>query len=490
MRDDFLINDLSKNLNNILTIWIARESVSLMNILLIVCDTLRADHLGCYGYFRDTSPNIDRIAKKGVVFEDFYNAGSPTGPGFTCFYTGLYPINHKFYRFGEPNIRQVDDTVFTMAEILKACGYTTVAIDNLINFSAHSKHWVRGYDFYINPSRRAFQTGDLRAEDVNRRLIPWIRNYSGERFFLFVHYWDPHGPYNQPEEYRRLFHHRKGDLSDLEVQEAPAGYKYVPGWGKIDEIVEGAWQGSAYDSKYAYGPGQDLSVDLYDGEIAYMDHAIGEILEVLDDQKLLDETLIVITSDHGEQLGQHGIWGHAALHNAETCIPLIMCLPGGLPRGVRIGGLCQQIDLLPTMLDLLGKKTDILEINGRTVMPLIKGDQIRSRIFMENSSGQRSVQTFEWQLLDSELLDQNWIKLPRDLELYNVKEDPMEVINIAKTEKEKAQELREILRDWIRVNLKGEETDPIIYEGWDSTGKGLGKKIARLLELLEATGPS
>jgi len=112
-----------------------------MNIVLIVCDTLRFDHLGCYGYFRDTSPNIDNMAKDGAIFEDFYTSGAPTGPAFTCMYTGLHAINHKHYQFIQPNVRQLDDLIFTMPEILKAGGFTTAAIDNLINFPSHSKHW-------------------------------------------------------------------------------------------------------------------------------------------------------------------------------------------------------------------------------------------------------------------------------------------------------------------------------------------------------------
>lgn len=115
-----------------------------MNVFLIVCDTLRADHLGCYGYFRDTSPNIDRIAREGVLFEDFYTSGAPTGPGFTCIYTGLHTIHHKFYKFLIPNIRQVDDMIFTLPEIMRFLGYTTAGLDNLMSQLARAKHFVRG----------------------------------------------------------------------------------------------------------------------------------------------------------------------------------------------------------------------------------------------------------------------------------------------------------------------------------------------------------
>jgi len=447
-----------------------------VNVLLIVCDTLRADHLGCYGYFRETSPNIDRVAGEGVLFEEFYNAGAPTGPGFTCIYTGLYAIHHKFYEFLIPNIRQVDDTIFTMPEVLRAVGYLTAAFDNLVTQLGRAKHFVRGYEFYVNCGPYALdKPRELMAEQLNRRLIPWIRNYSDERFFLFVHYWDPHGPYNQPPEYRKVFHHEPGSLSDLEVREAPAGYKYVPGWGKADQIVqeEKTWRE------------RGLSVDLYDGEIAYMDHAIGEIIEALEDEGVLDDTLVIVTSDHGEQLGQHyGSWGHAGLHDTVTHLPLIMRYPKRLPKGARVKGFCQQIDVLPTILGLIGSQTDVLEIDGESIMPLLKNERIRDRVFMEHTSGQRAVRTDEWKLLDDE-----WARrLHRELELYNVKEDPMEAINLAQAEKEEAQELRESLREWVRTNLKEGEPDPAIYEDQrelNTRTLEYRQKISRLLESLK-----
>ena len=454
-----------------------------MNIVFIVCDTLRADHLSCYGYFRETSPNIDRIAKEGVLFEDFYTSGAPTGPAFTCIYTGLHAIHHKFYQFLTPNIRQVDDTIFTMPEILRAMGYTTAAFDNLMNLASRPKHFVRGYEFYINCGVDAFNRPHwLMAEQLNRRLIPWIRSYSDEKFFLFVHYWDPHLPYIQPKKYREIFHHEKGNLTDLRVLEAPAGYEYVPGWGKVGEFADG-------DVAAPYGPHPTVNIDLYDGEIAYMDSAIGDVIEALEDNGVLEETLLILTSDHGEQLGQHGLsnygWEHDGLHDAVTHVPLIMRYPKKLAKGVRIKGFCQHIDILPTILDLLDVRTDILEIDGKSVIPLLKGEKIRDHIFMESSGGQRAIRTDEWKLIADE-----WTQRPhRELELYNVKDDPMEMINLAKTEKKKVQELREALHGWVRANLKEGETDPVIYEDWkqlNMRGLEYRQKIARFLESLKS----
>jgi len=457
-----------------------------MNILFIICDTLRADHLGCQGYFRDTSPNIDRIAKEGVLFEDFYDAGCPTGPAFASLYTGLYPIHHKIYRFLFPNTRPVDDMIFTMPEILRAMGYTTAGFDNLMNMMDRPKHCVRGYEFYINPGAyfpyHAFH--EILAEDLNNRLLPWLKNYSHEKFFIFAHYWDPHGPYHQPEPYWSLFQHQK-DLSDLEIQESAAGYKYVPGWGTLENITKDE-QPIFYTQRF---PSLATLADVYDGEIAYMDNAIGQVIDALETESLLEETLIIVTSDHGEQLCQHTSygWSHQGLHDSVTHIPLIMRYPKRLPKRMRVKGFCQHIDILPTLLDLLDVKGEIPNIDGKSILPLLQNQQIRGTIFMEHTSAQRAIRTNEWLLLDDETIPR---ERSRELELYNTKEDPMQEVNLAKIENSKVQEMRETLRRWLKANLKEGERDPTIYAGESGWGysQNMREYKVKTKEILEILG--
>ncbi|MEM3041742.1 MAG: sulfatase, partial [Nitrososphaerota archaeon] len=438
----------------------------------------------------ETAPNIDRIARDGVLFKDFFNAGCPTGPGFTCIYTGLHTIHHKFYRFGDPNLRQVDDTIFTIPEIMRAMGYTTAGFDNLMNLLyARAKHFVRGYEFYVNCGPSAFDLAHhLKAEQLNHRLIPWLKQYANEKFFLFVHYWDPHGPYNQPEPFRTLFQHKKGSLDDLLVKEAPAGYKYVPGWGTVDQVLEN-------DKKTIIQYGEPATVDLYDGEIAYMDKAIGEVIDTLENQGVLEDTAVIVTSDHGEQLSQHGLWQHGFLHAAETHIPLIIRYPKRLPKGVRVKGFCQQIDILPTIMDLVGVSPKIVDVDGTSVLPLLRGERIRDQIFMETSNGQRALRTEEWMFIEDEIVDMEaraiHLKMPkRKPELYNVKNDPMEVINLVDKEKERAEQMRETLISWVKSNIKEGENDPAIYEDWRELNKrtlDYGAKVKKLLESLKAS---
>lgn len=417
-----------------------------LNCMLIVVDTLRADHLGCYGYFRDTSPNIDRLAREGVLFKDAHATAIPTGPGFTSIITGLSPIHHRYYLtpWNIPNLIDFDDSIPTLPELIQDLvgGYTTAAFDNLMNFASHMSHMVRGFEYYINVTHTSKPVHHhLRGDQVNRRLIPWLREHRDERFFLFVHYWDPHTPYNQPEEFRRVFHHEPGRLDDLEVKTAPVGYRYVPGWGRVGEL----WEPKPEEGK--------PTVDLYDGEIRFVDSLIGEVMEALETLGLADETVVMITSDHGEQLGQHGMYGHAGLHESVTHIPLIMWSPSTLPQGRVVEGYVQQADIAPTVLTLLGLPEDKMpRFDGESLLPVAEGQrEARREAFIEDHE-YRAVLSGEWKyIMDFSSLQG---------ELYNLRDDPMEVLNLVEDEKDLARSMRDKLIGWVEENLRG-EPDPI-----------------------------
>ena len=441
-----------------------------MNVVLIVIDTLRSDHLSCYGYFRETSPTLDRLAKEGVLFEDSYASGIATGPGFTSIVTGLYPVSHKYYitPYNVPNAYQLDDDIPVIAEIMWDNGYVTAAVDNLINFRSHMKHFVRGYEYYMNPTKTSrWVHHHVIASEVNKKVLPWIRQHSYERFFLFIHYWDPHTPYNQPEGYRKVFKHKRGDYSDLKVMRASAGYDYVPGWGRVDEIVEGD---------------ENKSIDLYDGEILYVDNAVAEVVETLKDEGILDETLIIVTSDHGEQLGQHGIWGHAGLHESVIRVPLIIRYPKKLPKGVRVKGYVQQADIVPTILSLAGIKTDY-KFDGVNLLDVIARRMSRDFAICE-TWGERCIVKGEWKLIihyEPELKvihevfpEPHWphprpiktimerVKIEGNVgyELYNIKDDPMETINLVDERRDVLEELKSIIEEWVRERVK---EDPMFH---------------------------
>jgi len=417
-----------------------------LNCMLFVIDTLRADHLGCYGYFRDTSPNIDRLAREGVLFKDSHATAIPTGPGFSSIITGLSPIHHHYYLtpWNLPNLIDFDDSIPTLPELIqdKIGGYTTAAFDNLINFSSHMDHLVRGFEFYINVTRTSRPIHHhLRGDQVNRRLIPWLREHKDENFFVFVHYWDPHTPYNQPPEFREVFSHEPGSLEDLEIREAPAGYCYVPGWGKVDEI----WEPEPEEGK--------PTIDLYDGEVRFVDHLLGEVIETLDSIGLAERTVVLVTSDHGEQLGQHGLYDHRGLHESVVHVPLIIWGPSVLPTGRIVEGYVQQADIAPTILYLLGLEEEALQVfDGVNLIPVIEGEKAaKEEMFIEDHE-QRAYVRGKWKYI------RNYFE--RTEELYNLERDPMEVLNLAYEEKEVTEKMREELSRWVREGLKG-RSDPM-----------------------------
>jgi len=419
-----------------------------MNVLWFVVDTLRSDHLSCYGYFRRTSPNIDRLAEEGVLFKDSYASAIATGPGFTSLFTGLAAINHGFYLtpWNVPNAPLLDDRIVTLPELIWARGdYTTAAFDNLINFRSHMKQFVRGFEFYINVTRSpAWLHHHITAGEVNRRLLPWLESHADEPFFCFVHYWDPHTPYNMPEGFRGKFE------GDLEVRKAPEGYDYVPGWGPADRLPEG---------------GEGLSIDLYDDEIFYVDHCIGEVLEKLEELGIYDETVVIVTSDHGEDLGLHGLWGHGTVHETTIRVPLVLRDPRG-PKGREVSGFVQHVDNLPTILEYFPPQErpgfDRVracmpelpdKFDGTSLLPLAEGKgKAREEIVVE-SGEHRAYISPPWKLI--------WHK-NGELELFNITEDPLELYDRSKDEKAVLEELSEKLHLWVEGNLKGERPDPML----------------------------
>jgi arylsulfatase len=424
-----------------------------MNVLWFVLDTLRSDHLHCYGYFRETSPNIDRLAAEGVLFEDSYASAIATGPGFTSLFTGLAAINHGFYLtpWNVPNAPLLDDRIMTLPELIQARGdYTTAAFDNLVNFRSHMKQFVRGFEFYTNITRSpAWLHHHVLAEEINHRLLPWLEHHADERFFVFVHYWDPHTPYNQPQAFRGRFDQAKGDIV---TRRAPDGYEYVPGWGLADQL-----------------PGDErLSIDLYDDEVFYADYCVGQVRAKLEGLGLLDDTAIVLTADHGEDLDLHGLWGHGTVHETTIRVPLIVRDPKHVPPGKRVAGFVQHADNLPTVLEYFApqERPDFDRVSRPQQMPdLPAGFDGQNVVRLANDEGaapdeivvesgqHRAYIAPPWKLI--------WHKDGRRSELFHLENDPLEIHDRAGEEGTVLAELAEKLDRWVERNLGGERTDPI-----------------------------
>jgi len=300
------------------------------SVLLITIDTLRADHLGSYGYPRATSPAIDALARRGVLFEKAYATVPRTTQSVATILTGLYPKHHR--------ARGLFSTLLsantTLAEILGERGYATWAVVSNI-FLQPGKGFEQGFDSYSNPRSRF--DGDSSAA-ITDEALKKIREASHRPFLLWVHYLDPHWSYEPAPEFASRF--APGHEPSVELESLREGKLR-----KGDVIFDNPL--SAADREHL--------VALYDGEIAQVDFQIGRLLEGVPEARRQD-LLVVLTSDHGESLCEHDYcFAHGeTLYDDTLRVPLLFVLPGGLPAGLRPDRLVSLLDVAPSILRLLG----------------------------------------------------------------------------------------------------------------------------------------
>jgi len=424
-----------------------------MNIVMVAIDTLSARHMSCYGYKRKTTPFMDDYAREGVLFEKLYCQAIPTQPSYTSVYTGQYAVTHGIVSHG--GSRDLSDDAPFLPEILRENGYTTCAVDNLY---VHKKWFARGYEFYIQPRMQGKYAQATPCECFNARAIPWLKSHANEKFFLFVHYWDPHTPYIPPEEYRGLFY--KGNPTD------PA-----------NKSLEGLWRHPAFGEAWRkwfdqLQPGitdAEYIAAMYDSEIRYADDGLQELLQTLEELKLADDTLVIIFSDHGEMMYKHGIYfDHHGLYDNDIHVPLIIRWPGQARKGLRVPHLVQHIDIAPTILDALG--IEIPEaMEGQSLVPYLTGK--RDEPIYPFLVTEECTRMMKWGLRTDKykfILSRKQDYQRRPLrELYDLEADPEELNNIAEDNPEIVKELEEILEGWIRDMMRknGLKEDPLIANG-------------------------
>ena len=393
-------------------------------IILISLDTLRADHLGCYGYNRNTSPSIDALAKESIVFEHAVVQSQWTLPSHMSIMTSLYPSSHGVTKPGD---RLAKEQV-TLAELLRKGGFKTAAFvdGGWMNSNFGFNH---GFEIYDDHQWESIKGIPLQVKDSQRggikQILPkvkrWLDDIKPDPFFLFIHCYDIHAPYDPPSPYDSMFHDftYTGDL-----------------FPNSETMLAEKWKGLKVND-------EDLRhfIALYDGCIRYTDEKIGEFLSYLQDSGLYDQSLIIITSDHGEEFKEHGRLGHQQLYYRPNLqVPLILRIPNYRKKGIRVNGLVQSIDLLPTILEIAGLPP-YPNVQGRSLLPLIKRNKNffnRSlwKVFhpfqkdshvsfaMEPREDMYSIITDDYQLLHN-------LKL-NSIKLFNLESDPLAKSNIAK----------------------------------------------------------
>jgi arylsulfatase A-like enzyme/Flp pilus assembly protein TadD len=358
-----------------------------LNLVLITIDTLRADRLGCYGYRSAETPHLDRFAAQGALFENAVAQAPLTAPSHASMMTGLYPVTHK--------VRDTGNFVLapehaTLAVILERAGWDTAAF---VGASVLKKRFGFGHGFAVYDdemprSGASEEEPERRAADVVDRAIAWLGSRSGKPFFLWVHVYDPHLPYDPLPPFRE---------------------------------------------KHAAQP--------YDGEVAYTDQQAGRLLDAVAGKSAPGGNLIAILSDHGESFGEHGEYAHGVfLYDTTVRIPWLIAGPG-VPRGVRVEEQARTIDLLPTLLELMGGQAP-RETQGTSLVPVLGGKggagfSYTETLFPKINMGWaelRAIRTARWK----------YIRAPRP-ELYDLANDPGETANAIASHTDEVKELERML---------------------------------------------
>jgi arylsulfatase A-like enzyme/Tfp pilus assembly protein PilF len=379
------------------------------NVLLITIDTLRADHLGIYGYPPAQTPNIDRLGEEGALFQNMIAVIPLTLPSHSSIMTGYNPYVHGVRDNGG---FYLDEKAQTLAETMKANGFRT---GGFISAFVLDRRWgiSQGFDDYFdNFELSKYKAVSLdsvqrRGDETLQQALGWIGRNKDSRFFAWVHFYDPHTPYDPPEPFR-----------------------------------------SAATKKGAVG--------LYDGEISYTDNLIGRIKAYLEQNELLDTTLVVLTADHGESLGEHQESGHGFfIYDATMRVPLIIRMPGAKP--VKVKDQVRSIDLFATVCDATGVAANTGE--GVSLMPLVNGMTLNKKLAAYSESYYPRFH-YGWSELKAlRTNDYKYIQAP-DRELYRLTEDSSERLNLYPKEQKRAQpfesELATMLANFATV--KGPQT--------------------------------
>ncbi len=363
------------------------KHITVRNVLLITIDTLRADHVGAYGYAPAQTPNIDRLSQEGALFQNAI-AGTPlTLPSHSSIMTGLHPYVHGVRDNGG---FYLDDKSQTLAETLRSNGFRT---GGFISAFVLDRRWgiSQGFEEYFDNFELSkykmvsMDSVQRRGEETLQHAIGWIDRNKNSRFFAWIHFYDPHTPYDPPEPFR-----------------------------------------SAALRKDAIG--------LYDAEVSYSDNLIGRIREYLQQNDLLDTTLVVLTADHGESLGEHEESGHGFfIYDATMHVPLIIKMPNAKARKVK--DQVRSIDLFATICDAAGVQSN--HGAGTSLMPLVRGETWGKKLVAYSESYYPRFH-YGWSELKALRTNEyKYIEAP-DREFYRLSEDSAEVQNRYKEEQKRA----------------------------------------------------
>ena len=452
---------------------------SLPNVLLVVVDALRQDVLGCYGNERVKTPAIDRLAARGVVFENAFTQAPFTWTSFGSMLTGKYPRRHGLVKMAA-DVRMAPNVTLPLhLKSAKRRDGTSLQDGDYVNATFHtgtlteSSGLLQGFDLrYEATAGHGLVVLDWPWSRLKADLLLWIawekleqrfvpsstanaaRKFLDEdgdrRFFAMVHLYSTHTPYDPMPDFRAMYCDPKytGPVRSF--------------WAGDRQVIErGEYEPTSADVEQIR--------NLYFAGVSQADHEIGELVAALERRGVLDDTLVVVTSDHGESLGEglgrEQLWEHDHMVQTNLRIPLVLSWPKGLPQGARVGAIVDEIDLFPTVCDLLGLElpagaanagADRERIDGESLVPLVRGEKPLVRLYSFAENGVHlAVQDDRRKLIvrrETLTEEDGWAQAlegrPERPELYDLGSDPEERFNRIAREPEEAERLFAVLRDW------------------------------------------
>lgn len=464
-----------------------------MRIIYLDIDSLRPDHMGCYGYGRETTPNLDRIAAKGMRFNNCFTASSPCVPSRASFMSVRFGINHgalthwgpgsEFY-YPEGVRHSTRFPFFT--RYIREAGYKAVTFSSFAD--RHHAWWYHAG--WSEVHAHTLQGGKEQAHEVNAAALPWLRAHGKEdNYFLHIQYWDPHRNYTMPQRYADLFAGQPVPSfpSEEAIQQhrndtffSSARFLHRNHTSKIVSPIPDAMP-------LQIGNRNDFAqmINAYDGAIRYMDEHVGAMLDVLEELGISEDTCFVISADHGESMGEQGIYiDHVCATESVHHIPLIMTFPGTARPASSWDGMIYNVDVMATLADLIG-----LPIpegwDGQPFTPALKGEAREGREYLVMDHAlytcQRAVRDSRWYFIRTYhpgLYDFD------EVTLYDLHEDPHQLVNAASGRPDIVKEMDHRLMTWLHEQLgkpghRGDPMQKVVQTGpWKYTT--LEEWVARL----------
>ena len=459
-------------------------------MVLVTIDTLRADHLGVYGYGRNTSPTLDRLGSEGAMVERAYSQSNSTNPSHATILTGL-PV--KSHGVTDNRVRFAREDVQTLAESFSRVGYQTAAVVSVGHLNETHSGLGRGFETFVPVRPRHHEDAGV-SPDWTRSArasvdvaLDWVQGVDEGPFFLWVHLFDPHTAYvPEPEFAAALAGERVGRVATMD---ALYHHEITPGDALAKNPDATAMEDSLYRAVYRHVVpirpliynGVDLTVAevaslrrLYDAEIAQTDAAVASLLAGVSDRN----PLCVVTADHGENFGKGGVYcDHRSLYEDSIRVPLLFHWPGRISAGLRIPGPLVATDLVPTLLDLCGLEGGA-DLPGESIAAALLGTKRADAprpFFVEHANGAAvAMIDGSWKLiLPTFTGDDPLVYRHAGVELYRLDEDPGEESNQVESEPDRTRQMTEAVLSWMsegRVEVEPVATDPSVVRQLRSLG--------------------